>query len=108
MPAILPDVAKCTTFIREPTWVAVAGFAGFEARKFTEEERAEFENDPDKLQTFRRWLEHNANKTFPLFIDNTPAQKFAHESFIAAMKEKLQDEYLEDKLIPEWGVGCRR
>jgi cation diffusion facilitator CzcD-associated flavoprotein CzcO len=27
---------------------------------------------------------------------------------LAKMREKLQDPYLEEKLIPQWHVGCRR
>ncbi|OAL31709.1 integral peroxisomal membrane protein [Fonsecaea nubica] len=78
LPAILPQVSHCTTFIREPTWVAVAGFSGFNPRKFTQEEKAAFLSDPIKLQTLRRWLEHNANRTFPLFLEDGPAQSQVH------------------------------
>jgi hypothetical protein len=60
LPAILPEVAKLTTFIREPTWVAVGGFAGFKPRKFTEQEIYDFKHSTDKLGTYRHWLEHNA------------------------------------------------
>lgn len=108
LPAILPDVSKCTTFIREPTWVAAAAFAGFEPRKFTDAERAEFNDDPKRLTEFRRWLEHNANKIFPLFVNNSTAQSVARDGFEATMRQRLQDEDLESKLIPEWAVGCRR
>lgn len=101
-------MSHCTTFIREPTWVAVAGFSGFEARKFSDEEKKDFLRNPEKLTTFRRWLEHNANKTFPLFLSDGPAQSMAKQTFESTMKEKLQDADLESKLIPEWAVGCRR
>lgn len=108
LPAILPEVSKVTTFIREPTWIAVAGIAGFESREFTPEEKKKFQEDPNALLSFRRWLEHNANRTFPLFVDKSPAQEMARQLFISSMKEKLQDPYLEEKIIPEWAVGCRR
>ncbi|MCJ1297802.1 hypothetical protein MMC08_000590 [Hypocenomyce scalaris] len=108
LPAILPAVSKVTTFIREPTWVAVAGFAGFAARNYTDEERSRFLEDPNELTKFRKWLEHNANKTFPLFLDHSDAQTQMKAYFEMTMKEKIQDQALEDKLIPKWGVGCRR
>lgn len=109
LPAILPTVAKVTTFVREPTWVATGGgFAGFLPRKFSEAERAEFAQNEDKLLAYRRWIDHNQNKAFPLFIDNTEAQSLTREYFVASMKERLKDQYLEEKLIPEWAVGCRR
>jgi len=42
------------------------------------------------------------------FFQKSPAQAMARASFVASMKEKLQDPYLEEKLIPGWAVGCRR
>ena len=86
----------------------MAGFAGFAARNYTDEERSRFLEDPNELTKFRKWLEHNANKTFPLFLDHSDAQTQMKAYFEMTMKEKIQDQALEDKLIPKWGVGCRR
>ncbi|KAJ5085310.1 hypothetical protein N7532_010081 [Penicillium argentinense] len=108
LPAILPQVSKCTTFIREPSWVAVAGFAGFEPRRFEKAEKETFARDPGALLKFRRWLEHNMNKVFPLFIANSPAQEQSRELFETSMQGVLKDPVLEDQLIPKWAVGCRR
>ncbi|KAJ6027895.1 uncharacterized protein N7446_003505 [Penicillium canescens] len=108
LPAILPQVSKCTTFIREPSWIAMTGFAGFQPRNFTREEKAKFANDPNALKAFRHWLEHNANKIFPLFLATSPQQTGAHEIFQSSMENTLQDPNLAEKLIPTWAVGCRR
>ncbi|KAF9889894.1 hypothetical protein FE257_006766 [Aspergillus nanangensis] len=108
LPAILPQVSKLTTFIREPTWVALSGIAGFQPRKFDFEERERFENDPKALQAFRHWLEHNVNSMYPLFFGGSETQKQVHEQFIQAMKDAIGNPTLEKKIIPEWDVGCRR
>ncbi|KAF3911872.1 hypothetical protein AA313_de0209649 [Arthrobotrys entomopaga] len=116
LPAILPEVSKCTTFIREPTWVLPFGPDGTLPRKFNDEEReafaaaatAEDDGDGEELYKFRRWLEHRMNRAFPIFINDSPFQKGVREACETHMRSVLQDGYLEDKIIPEWAVGCRR
>ncbi|KAB8211787.1 hypothetical protein BDV34DRAFT_219001 [Aspergillus parasiticus] len=108
LPAILPEVARCTTFIREPTWVAVSGFSGFQPRRFEPDEKDRFTKDPKALHTFRRWLEHNANKAYPLFFAKSEAQEEARNQFVDSMKDALKNPGLEEKVIPPWAVGCRR
>ncbi|OQD79940.1 hypothetical protein PENANT_c041G06287 [Penicillium antarcticum] len=92
----------------EPSWIAMAGFAGFQPRNFTREEKAKFANDPNAHKAFRHWLEHNANKIFPLFLASSPQQTSAHANFKSSMETALQDPNLAEKLIPNWAVGCRR
>lgn len=100
--------ARCTTFIREPTWVAVSGFSGFQPRRFEPDEKDRFTKDPKALHTFRRWLEHNANKTYPLFFARSEAQEEARNEFVNSMRDALKNPGLEEKVIPPWAVGCRR
>ncbi|KAE8332644.1 hypothetical protein BDV39DRAFT_188764 [Aspergillus sergii] len=101
-------VARCTTFIREPTWVAVSGFSGFQPRRFEPDEKDRFTKDPKALHTFRRWLEHNANKAYPVFFAKSEAQEEARNQFVDSMKDALKNPGLEEKVIPPWAVGCRR
>ncbi|CAI7571914.1 unnamed protein product [Penicillium pancosmium] len=107
LPAILPQVSKLTTFIREPSWI-VSGVAGFEPRKFEENEKEEFAKDPITLLKFRRGIEQNMNRIFPLFLADSPTQQRSRESFSASMQGVLKDPALGDQLIPKWAVGCRR
>ncbi|KAJ5222853.1 uncharacterized protein N7469_009093 [Penicillium citrinum] len=108
LPTILPQVSQCTTFIRGPSWVALSGLAGFEPRKFNQEERERFASNPNHLLKFRRLLEHNTNKIFPLFLANSSTQQQSREVFESCMKDALKDPVLEEQLIPKWAVGCRR
>ncbi|RAQ67887.1 hypothetical protein COH20_009798 [Aspergillus flavus] len=95
-------VARCTTFIREPTWVAVSGFSGFQPRRFEPDEKDRFTKDPKALHTFRRWLEHNANKTYPLFFARSEAQEEARNEFVNSMRDALKNPGLEERVIPPW------
>ncbi|KAF9485456.1 FAD/NAD(P)-binding domain-containing protein [Pholiota conissans] len=106
LPAILPIVDRVTTFIRTPTWVSPV--QALESRKYTDEEREKFVNDPQTLLKYRKELEAGTNGIFPLFIADSAAQKATFESMSAIMKEKLQREDLENLVIPTWPVGCRR
>lgn len=108
LPAILPQVSECTTFIREPSWVALSGVAGLEPRKFSQEEKEKFARNPNHLLRFRRSLEHNTNKIFPIFLANSTAQQQSRELFRSSMQDALKDPALEEQLIPKWDVGCRR
>jgi len=88
--------------------VALSGLAGFEPRKFNQEEREKFASNPNHLLKFRRLLEHNTNKIFPLFLANSSTQQQSREVFESSMQDALKDPMLEEQLIPKWAVGCRR
>ncbi|KAE8363404.1 hypothetical protein BDV27DRAFT_146125 [Aspergillus caelatus] len=108
LPAILPEVASCTTFVRWPTWVAVSGLFGFQPRRFEPDEKDRFTKDPNALLTFRCWLEHNMNNIYPLFFAKSEAQDDAHNLFVDSMKDALNIPGLAEKVISSWAVGCRR
>lgn len=48
------------------------------------------------------------NDQFPLFLKGTELSKNTRNYITQQMKEKLNNKYLEKKLIPEWSFGCRR
>lgn len=81
---------------------------GFEAREFTSEEKREFEDNRAGHVEFRRKIERTGNSVFPLFLQNSDAQKQAFDHFSNGMREGIHDAYLKDKLVPQWSVGCRR
>jgi cation diffusion facilitator CzcD-associated flavoprotein CzcO len=107
LPAIHSQAGKITTFIRNPTWV-VQAFAGLEQRHYSEEERREFETDPDAFLKYRKRQETALNSVFSLFISDSDLQTQTFKAMVGAMKAKLQNETLEQLLIPKWAVGCRR
>ncbi|KAK1767240.1 putative sterigmatocystin biosynthesis monooxygenase stcW [Phialemonium atrogriseum] len=106
LPAIREKCKKVTTFIREPTWVSPV--QGLEQHLYSEEEKAEFVNTPDALLKYRKIIETGLNGMFGIFLKGNKVNNDTREYMLAQMKEKLNDPYLEKKLIPEWSVGCRR
>ena len=45
---------------------------------------------------------------FPVFISDSDSQKAYRKEVTKRMKAKLQNEALEQLVIPKWDVGCRR
>lgn len=97
---------KCTTFIREPTWVSPV--QGLEQHVFSDKERFDFATKPDVLRKYRQDVERGLNGQFGLFLKGTNTNNDTETYFRQQMSEKLQNEYLENRLIPNWAVGCRR
>lgn len=106
LPTIQPHVNHVTTFIREPTWVSPV--QGLEQHVFSQEERETFAKEPGKLTAYRKNIETGLNGQFALFLKNTNVNNATHDYMVQQMKEKLGDENLISKLIPDWSVGCRR
>ncbi|KAF5004023.1 hypothetical protein FDECE_9469 [Fusarium decemcellulare] len=106
LPAIRETCKKVTTFIREPTWVSPV--QGLEQHLFTPEELNEFENKPGALTAYRKSIETGLNGQFGIFLKNNQINQDTHVYMMQQMKEKLKSPYLEEKLIPQWSVGCRR
>ena len=75
---------------------------------YTKEEINEFATKPGVLISVRKANESGLNSMFGLYIQDTAIQRDMKQNMINQMQEKLQDKDLESKLIPQWGVGCRR
>ncbi|RDB23708.1 putative sterigmatocystin biosynthesis monooxygenase stcW [Hypsizygus marmoreus] len=106
LPAIYPKVSRVTTFIRRPTWVAPT--QGSEQHVYTEAERETFRTKPEEHLKYRKEQEERMNALFPMFIAGSDVQNMTYDFMLAQMKEKLHDEVLSTRLIPTFGVGCRR
>ncbi|KAL5340907.1 hypothetical protein BJX70DRAFT_359905 [Aspergillus crustosus] len=106
LPAILPEVKKVTTFIREPTWVSPV--KGMEQHIFSPEEKQAFASDSAHLTEYRKDIERGMNGQFAIFLRDTEGQRSTREYMTQQMREKLHNPQLEKALIPEWSVGCRR
>ncbi|KAL2753527.1 hypothetical protein ACRALDRAFT_1035776 [Sodiomyces alcalophilus JCM 7366] len=106
LPAIQPHAAKVVNFIRSSTWVTP--LRGFEQHTYTEEEKAEFERRPETLLEWRKNAESNVNKIFSMFLEGSKLQEQTKNAVTKQMRSKLKDPVLREKLIPEWGFGCRR
>lgn len=106
LPAIRDKCKKVVTFIREPTWVSPV--QGLEQHVYSPEERKDFAQKPGVLLDYRKDVETGLNGQFGIFLKNNQINQDTREYMLGQMKEKLGDEYLESKLIPDWSVGCRR
>ena len=106
LPQVQPICPKVTTFIREPTWVSPV--QGLEQHIYTAEEKADFAIKPNVLTEYRKAIERGLNGQFGIFLKNTKPNNDTHAYMLEQMKSKLSNKYLEERLIPEWSVGCRR
>ncbi|KXN84254.1 Putative sterigmatocystin biosynthesis monooxygenase stcW [Leucoagaricus sp. SymC.cos] len=106
IPAILPKVKKITSFNRTPTWVFPT--QALQQRFYSEEEIEEFNANPEKLIQYRKELDDALTSLFPMFSKDSPAQKAVSHGIAEAMKEIVKGSGLEDKIVPSWGIGCRR
>jgi cation diffusion facilitator CzcD-associated flavoprotein CzcO len=106
LPAIQPHVKHVTTFVREPTWVSPV--QGMDQHKYTEEEKKGFAETPGALLAYRKELEYSMNAGYDLFLKGSPLNATTEAYMKDQMKQKIGNEDLASKLIPEWSVGCRR
>lgn len=106
LPTIQPHVKKVTTFIREPTYVSPV--QGLEQHAFTPQELHDFAHKPGALLEYRKQVETGLNGQFSLFLKNTTTQNDTRAYMVEQMKQKLNNKFLEEKLIPDWSLGCRR
>lgn len=73
---------------------------------FSPQERHDFINKPGALLEYRKNIETGLNGQFSLFLKDTKTQNETRAYMIQQMKEKLNNKYLEEKLIPDWALGC--
>jgi cation diffusion facilitator CzcD-associated flavoprotein CzcO len=106
LPAIHDQASKITTFIRSPTWVSPV--QAQEQHVYSEEERRVFAEDPQALLKYRKELEAGFSALWPMFIADSEVQKATFGGMTMMMKDKLRNEGLEELVIPQWAVGCRR
>ena len=81
---------------------------GLEQHVYTPKELHDFASEPGKLLEYRKQIETGLNGQFSLFLNNTQTQNDTRAYMLEQMKQKLSDKFLEEKLIPDWSLGCRR
>ncbi|KAL0633164.1 hypothetical protein Q9L58_007950 [Maublancomyces gigas] len=112
-PKLQKVAAHITNYMRGPTWIS----SGFSEEltpegknfKYTEEQKAEFRDNPASLKKYRKDIEHAFNRFFYALITDSPENKYMTEEYAKIMKRRLGgDEELAQEFIPKWSVGCRR
>tara|TARA_R110002003_G_scaffold351_17_gene19026 strand:+ start:15136 stop:16206 length:1071 start_codon:yes stop_codon:yes gene_type:complete len=81
---------------------------GLEQHVFSEHEKYEFASKPGVLTEYRRNVERGLNGQFGIFLKESNINSDTEAYFRQQMTEKLHNPYLEERLIPNWHVGCRR
>jgi hypothetical protein len=81
---------------------------GLEQHVFSEHEKYEFATKPGALMEYRRNIERGLNGQFGIFLKDSNVNSETEAYFRQQMTEKLHNPFLEEKLIPNWHVGCRR
>ncbi|KIW36786.1 uncharacterized protein PV06_11072 [Exophiala oligosperma] len=100
-------VKHMKAFVRSPTWIVPSqGFVdprdeGPKDFQYTEEEKREFRDDPDKFLDYRKQIEWDINRTFPTLLKNNDRQQEAQKIFAKIMRMRLgEDERLATAMIP--------
>lgn len=113
IPQLQPKASHLFEYIRTPTYIVPEFLPEFAPDgtnfMYTDEHKAQLARNPTELRDLRRKMEHSFNCFFRLFLQHSPQQAWARETFTQMMKDKLNgDEELISKLVPHWPVGCRR
>jgi hypothetical protein len=135
LPKLQPKVAHVDTYIRTKTWIAlpftsenvkeraIASGAVTEGSAadalidpetsnpaYTEAEKKAFRNDGELLRRYRKRIEQENNGRFAgSTLKGSPGAEAAIVRLTAIMKKRLESKpALQELLIPEWHVGCRR
>jgi hypothetical protein len=86
----------------------VSPVQGLEQHVFTDKERLDFATKPNTLVEYRKNVERGLNGQFGIFLKGTNTNNETEAYFRQQMSDKLSNPYLEERLIPNWHVGCRR
>ena len=81
---------------------------GLKQHVFSDQERCEFATKPGVLLEYRRNVERGLNGQFGIFLKGTTTNNETEAYIKSQMQEKLHNPYLEERLIPNWHIGCRR
>ena len=76
---------------------------------YSEDQKAEWKENPEKFLEFRKLVESGANRFFDLQVKDSQIQRDLFERFSKNMSSVLaKKEGLSSIIIPEFAVGCRR
>ncbi|KPI36748.1 putative sterigmatocystin biosynthesis monooxygenase stcW [Cyphellophora attinorum] len=115
IPAIQPRVKELVSFYRTPQWISsglgVAGYTDPEGKNFTfsDEQKAQFRDDPEYYLKFRKAMEQQINSSFRHNLKDHLWQQKGREMTSERMRKLLKDDpRLVKRLVPDFPMGCRR
>ncbi|KAI9039003.1 flavin-containing monooxygenase [Aspergillus affinis] len=106
LPATQPTAKSVKIFIRSPVWVLPD--ISTEAGAFSEEQIEHFVNHPESVLTLRQQNERTMNSIFTVYLKNTILQQQCKDLLESEMKKLFQNKELQEKLIRDFAVGCKR
>lgn len=105
LPAIVDRVAKVTLFQRSPQWVFP-----MENRLFSQEKKAAFASDPDKMARLYDYLAERLNRGLAAAVVGLNPQGLEEigAECLRNLKDAVADPDLRARLTPDYQVGCKR
>lgn len=76
--------------------------------KFSEEQKAAWEKNPEEFLQYRKKIEGTMNQFFDMQYKDSEAQREAFATNREQMEARLTKPGLREKLIPDFALGCRR
>ncbi|KAF2654660.1 cyclohexanone monooxygenase [Lophiostoma macrostomum CBS 122681] len=113
IPNIQATVGKLYAFLRSPVWITTgfgAKYAGPGGTNFdySEEQMQKWHEDPEEYAKYARDVEGELNKRFNLMHMHSADQKNSRKLISDLMTNKIGDDKISKKMIPEFALGCRR
>jgi cation diffusion facilitator CzcD-associated flavoprotein CzcO len=112
--AVQKVAASVAAYIRNPTWITANMGSRFilpgqTNLVFDPEQKKRWIENPKEYLQYRKDVETELNFRFPLFVNGTPQQAAARDFTTKDMLRKLGPKTeLQDKLLPNFALGCRR
>jgi cation diffusion facilitator CzcD-associated flavoprotein CzcO len=103
--ALIDRVAELSLFQRTPQWIAP-----IENPAYTEEQKAEFRRDPEKIQRLRAQVASFITDGFSNHLAdvNSPQLRAIHDACVANLDNNVKDPELRERLRPNYRAGCKR
>ena len=113
IPSIQPEVGKLFAFLRSPVWVTTGFGAKFSGPggtnfEYSAEQIKKFNDNPGEYKQYARDIEGELNKRFNLMHINSKDQTDSRVLIKNLMSEKLNNERLTKRMVPDFALGCRR
>lgn len=111
LPQVQPIASRVHVYIRSPSWICQplgVPEGVTPAHRYSDEEKASFRSDNPAYLHARKEIESQFNSMFAIFVKGSPEQQDARARFEARMRELIRDPALQEALIPDFEVGCRR
>ncbi|MCJ1472259.1 hypothetical protein MMC13_000906 [Lambiella insularis] len=108
VPTMQPYVKHLDVFVRTPVWfIQIADNFG-NNHVYSDEERAYFRANPEKLLAHIKVVEEFFNGRWDHNLMGTEQQKAIKEMTAKRMREMIKDDKLYENIVPDFPVNCRR